>query len=252
MLGAPEMRADLAAIKAGKFFETSSFYRGANGKALWGQLSGSEREYWSELANPPAASSKTVRDPYGLIDGGRRPGDDYQDNTSKPTQYTGLLLRMLPALRQGWPVNGDVLMEYADRWAGHGALALPDSCAPPTGTYGVDYGSNGRGGCISDKAAPFGRVPGADGANKNGGNRKSDFGEQFWTAFRGCAETCSCSGQACAGTGTMRRDADRGTPGILALKILPAGNYDALGRKGWTMRLENPGENGMMIMGSMP
>lgn len=244
VLNAPELRADLAVIQAGRFFESGSFYRGKHGKALWGQPTGSEREYWTELANPPGASSKTVRDPYGLIDGGRQPGSDYQDNTSKPAQYTGLLLRLMPPLRQQWPVNGDVMMEYADRWADHGTLTVPDSCAPPVGAYGVDYGSNGKGGCIPDRTAPFGRVPDRNGDNRNGGNRKSSFGEQFWAAFRSCSETCACPGQVCAGTAIRMRPRQSAA----SLSRRPRGGtllYDGRGR----LQLVDPGIPGIFFPG---
>lgn len=200
MLQAPEMLADLAQAQGQQFFETGSYYRGVNGVALWGQEAGSEEEYWADLAQPPG-STKTIRDPYGLIDGGGELGGAYQDNTAKPTQYTGLVMRLMPALAQAWPAaNRGTILEYTDRWVSVGAWTKPDVCAPVTtwNRYGVDFGPDGQGSCIRDTQAPLGRVPESHGANQNGGNRTEMVGEQMWSLLRGCVDTCSCSGQSCA------------------------------------------------------
>lgn len=163
----PELRADLSRVAASRFFETASYYMGRNGVALWGQPSGSEREYWNDFASK---STRTIRDPYGFIDGGFEPGGWYQDNTAKPTQYSALLM---PALQSVWPVNKQAILAYADRWVEHGALTLPDPCAPPGGQYGVNYRPNGSGSCI----AGGGRTPALDGNNRKGGNRQRAMGE---------------------------------------------------------------------------
>jgi hypothetical protein len=190
MLADPGLRADLAGIDAQHFFESASYYAGKAGVALWGQPTGSEQEYWDDFSDK---STRTIRDPYGLIDGGFEPGGWYQDNTAKPTQYSALLMRLMPALHSVWPVNGDVILAYADRWVEHGALTVPDACAEVGGKYGTDYGPDGKGSCI----AGSGRVPSRDGNNKNGGNRERELGECLWQAFRDCSETCSCEGQSC-------------------------------------------------------
>ncbi|WP_437913810.1 hypothetical protein WME73_46480 [Sorangium sp. So ce302] len=190
MLADPAMLADLAAVDAGRFFETASYYAGKNGAALWGQPVGTEEEYWDDFSDQ---STRTIRDPYGYIDGGFEPGGWYQDNTAKPTKYSALLMRLMPALAAAWPVNKDVLLSYADRWVDHGALTQPDPCAPVGGQYGSDHGPDGSGDCISGS----GRVPELDGSNKDGGNRERAMGECMWSSFRGCSETCSCPGQSC-------------------------------------------------------
>ncbi|MCY1070982.1 hypothetical protein OV090_39945 [Nannocystis sp. RBIL2] len=190
MLADAEMLADLAAIDEERFFESASYYAGEGGVALWGQPTGDEAAYWNDFGDQ---STRTIRDPYHSIDGGFEPGGWYQDNTAKPTQYTALLMRIMPALQANWPVNGDVVLAYADRWVEHGALTQPDDCAPIGGEYGVDYGPDGMGGCI----AGGGRVPELDGNNANGGNRSRPFGECMWQSFRACAEDCSCPGQSC-------------------------------------------------------
>ncbi|PCC72900.1 hypothetical protein SAMN02745121_02018 [Nannocystis exedens] len=170
MLADAEILADLAAIDEERFFESASYYAGEGGVALWGQPTGDEAAYWNDFGDQ---STRTIRDPYHSIDGGFEPGGWYQDNTAKPTQYTALLMRIMPALQANWPVNGDVVLAYADRWVEHGALTQPDDCAPSGSEYGVDYGPDGMGGSI----AGGGRVPELDGNNANGGNRSRPFGE---------------------------------------------------------------------------
>ncbi len=194
MLPHPELVTDLSRVSANHFFESASYYLGRNGVALWGQPTGSEREYWNDFAS---RSTRTIRDPYGFIDGGFEPGGWYQDNTAKPTQYSALLMRLMPALQSAWPVNKQAILAYADRWVEHGALTAPDPCAPLSGQYAVNYGPNGNGSCI----AGGGRVPSLDGNNRNGGNRQRPMGECLWTTFRDCAESCSCPGQSCPGRG---------------------------------------------------
>jgi len=214
LLDAPEMRADLAAVKEGHFFETESYYRGTGvnggrGPALWGQLAqGSERDYWDNLGQDPAAQLyRTIRDPYGFIDGGGVPGTSYQENTSKPTAYTALFLELMPALGRNWPVNADVIVEYGHRWMTHLAYATPDPCAPKAGTYGVNYGPDGTGGCI--KGA--GRLPQTHGTSDGISDRAQAFGEQMWTAFQACAASCSCPGQVCAAPPVLADDYYPGT-----------------------------------------
>ncbi|WP_239014599.1 fibronectin type III domain-containing protein [Archangium violaceum] len=192
LLDEPQLSMDFATLNAGHFFETSSYYRGANNVALWGQLTGSEQEYWDDVAAPPGLT-KTIRDPYGYIDGGAIPGTSYQDNTAMQTKYTAMLMRLMPALRNRWPLNASVILDYADRWVNVGAWAKPDPCAPRSGTYGVNYGPNGSGSCV----AGSGRFPTGHGYNKDGGNRSDAFGNAFWSAYRACAETCTCPNQSC-------------------------------------------------------
>src|SRR4051812_5120643 len=108
MLSEPQLRTDLAALHGDRFFETASYYAGKNGVALWGQPSGSDQEYWADFSDK---STRTIRDPYGFIDGGFEPGGWYQDNTAKPTKYSALLLRLMPALQTVWPINKDVILQ---------------------------------------------------------------------------------------------------------------------------------------------
>jgi hypothetical protein len=200
MLDSQEMLTDLAAVQEGHFFETESYYRGNGvgggaGPALWGQLAqGSEADYWDNLGQDPAAQLyRTIRDPYGFIDGGGRPGTSYQENTSMPTVYTALIMELVPALATNWPINSDVMIEYGNRWMAHKAHAVPDPCAPKTGTYGVNYGPDGHGGCIPGA----GRLPQYDGTQAGISDRGQAFGDEMWNAYHACAATCTCAGQVC-------------------------------------------------------
>lgn len=41
------------------------------------------------------------------------------------------------------------ILTYADRWVAHGALTVPDACAPVSGTYGKDYGPTAKAAALS-------------------------------------------------------------------------------------------------------
>jgi MYXO-CTERM domain-containing protein len=113
----------------------------------------------------------------------------------------------MPALAHNWPFNADVMIEYGRRWMTHRAHAVPDPCAPKAGTYGVDYGPDGRGGCI--KGA--GRLPQYDGTSAGISDRAQSFGEQMWTAYAACAATCTCAGQVCTAPATPVTGSGSGT-----------------------------------------
>lgn len=182
-----QIAADIAAAPERNFWETFSLYRGVNGKALWGQMwhngdfEAWEESYWDDL---DACTNCSTRDPYGLVDGGARPGTSYQRNTMLPTKYMALVLRLIPAMAVYWPDQHEtVVMDYADRVVAAGALTIPDTCAKKEGTYGVSYGPNGSGGCIRGAA----RVPQYHGDTVDGegtGARRSTFGDQMWAAYR--------------------------------------------------------------------
>ena len=187
LLRSSPMSAEIAAANDRLFWETFSLYRGVNGTALWGQMwpnadrAAWESSYWQNLN---ACSNCSTRDPYGLVDGGARPGTAYQRSTMLPTKYMALVLHRIPAMADYWPdLHEEVVMEYADRVVSSGALSLPDECAPKGGTYGVDYGPDGQGGCIKGS----GRVPADHGTTVDGagpGQRRSVFGDQMWVAYR--------------------------------------------------------------------
>jgi hypothetical protein len=191
-LRSSQMAADIAAAPERNFWETYSLYRGANGKALWGQMwhngdfGAWEQAYWADL---DACPNCNTRDPYGLVDGGARPGSSYQRATMLPTKYMALVLRLVPEMDAYWPGQHEsVVTEYADRTVAAGALTIPDTCATKHGTYGVDYGPNGSGGCIRhNQGQTGGRVPQYNGTTVDGegqGSRRSVFGDQMWIAYR--------------------------------------------------------------------
>jgi hypothetical protein len=176
------LRTDLAAIDADRFWETSSFYRGKGGVALWGQIpccEPHEPTYWNELGTE--SGNKTIRDPYGSIDGGGVPGTSYQRNTSAQVQATALMMMLMPEFKAQWPDvddNEQVIYDYGRRWAETGVWTRPDRCAPKVGAYGADHGPDGSGGCIRGS----GRAPQLHGTDANGGDRDSAFLDELWAA----------------------------------------------------------------------
>jgi len=187
-----QMAADIASVPERNFWETFSLYRGVNGKALWGQMwhNGNseawEQSYWDDL---DACTNCSTRDPYGLVDGGARPGSSYQRATMLPTKYMALVLRLIPETAAYWPGQHEtVITDYADRVVTTGALTIPDTCATKQGTYGVHYGPNGEGGCIRhSQGQNAGRVPQYNGTTVDGegqGARRSVFGDEMWDAYR--------------------------------------------------------------------
>jgi hypothetical protein len=187
-----QMAADIASAPKRYFWETFSLYRGVNGKALWGQMwhngdfEAWEESYWEDL---DACSNCNTRDPYGLVDGGARPGSSYQRSTMLPTKYMALVLRLIPEAAAYWPGQHEtVVTDYADRVVAAGALTIPDTCATKQGTYGINYGPNGQVGCIRHNLGPSaGRVPYYNGTTVDGegqGSRRSVFGDQMWAAYR--------------------------------------------------------------------
>ena len=106
-----------------------------------------------------------------------------------PTKYTALVLRLIPETAAYWPGQHEtVITDYADRVVAAGALTVPDTCATKQGTYGVDYGPNGEGGCIRhNQGQNAGRLPHYNGTTVDGdgqGSRRSVFGDQMWDAYR--------------------------------------------------------------------
>jgi hypothetical protein len=188
-----------------------------SGEPLFGQDSG-EENYWDVLIDYNAPGSRTVKDPYGFIDGGHIPGTSYQSINLGPGKGTALAVRLIPGLATVFNDNNFLL--YLDRWSTLGAWTQPDLCAPMTGTcsagpnagqsctsaspasacpsgvcsyvgrksldYGVLYGPDGAGDCIRDNNSGdgIGRFPLLHGSNRDTAAYGSGFASSMWTAFR--------------------------------------------------------------------
>lgn len=204
MLNSSEIKAELKAavttnLWGNTFWESEMFYRDKNGRVLWGNWTPyiSKEAYWYGIAVNPD-SSKTQRDPYGLIDGGSIPGHQYQGEVSLPVKYSALVLRLIPQLQAVWPEKDIRILDYADRWATKGVHTLPDLFAPPVkltqaqwkerekSGYGTTWGPDPRNpdDCIRGEGR-FRKLHGAhvDGADLVG-NRRSVFGDEMWAAYR--------------------------------------------------------------------
>jgi hypothetical protein len=208
MLDEPE----LVALVSGFFsYEDESVVYGVDGQALWGHIDGyhpQEEAYWSDVVNellPNAEPSrKTLRDPYGYIDGGITPGSGYQICCSiQSFKGTSLVMQLMPELKTPWDLPA--LHDYVDRMVEHGALTQPDPCAPPdpadiaagipiddpASHYGITFGPDGAGGCIADTnpSDGVGRFPAQDGVEKDPRNYhgSSPFMHAMWEAYRASA-----------------------------------------------------------------
>jgi hypothetical protein len=193
------------------------YYSAAADTVLFGQTPNSEESYWTNLVFD--TGSRTIIDPYELIDGGHIPGWSYQFCcTALPWKSTATAVRLMPELERVW--NHEEFFTYVDRWVSFGAWAQPDTCAPPRGVcdggtnpgaacttasapevctgdeatcdttvswdaeYGVTYGPDGSGGCIpdTDPSDGIGRFPLQHGANADGGHYGSAFADELWDA----------------------------------------------------------------------
>ncbi|MEQ9489397.1 MAG: hypothetical protein RIM72_10435 [Alphaproteobacteria bacterium] len=213
MLDIPEMLEHPAMSERRVFGENGGVaYSDKAGTVLYAQDYRSEKSYWKNLALDKG--SRTIRDPYGYIDGGFRPGQSYQYCClSKNWQSTVTVLQLMPELQSGFG-NSD-LMEYVTRWERSGAWTQPDPCAPMVGVcqggrnagrqctsanedtvcgsvpgqceyatswsanYGVTYGPDGAGSCIkdTDPSDGIGRFPQLHGKNAGKGGHFDKFAD---------------------------------------------------------------------------
>lgn len=126
--------------------DEDTYYSWASGskKALWGTLFGGESDYWSEIAT--GSGSRTVRDPFGYIDGGS-PGynsvygwiggqsNSYQVCcTTNQYKYAATAARLLN-LVETW--NYPPFFDYVDRVFAEGTVASPDPIAPYDDTHRI-------------------------------------------------------------------------------------------------------------------
>lgn len=191
----------------------------AAGGVLWGQGDYTEEMYWTNLVFD--TGSRTLSDPYRMIDGGHRPGWSYQFCcTSLPYKANATAAILMPEIEAMW--GFDPFFGYVDRWVAAGAWSQPDPCAPPRGVcaggdnpgaacttaneptictgeeafcdasasweaeYGVVWGPDGEGGCIldTDESDGTGRFPLLHGTNADDGYYGSALAEELWDAYR--------------------------------------------------------------------
>lgn len=205
LLDEPEL---VSLIGGYESYEDESVSYGVDQQALWGHLNAyhpQEESYWRDMVDEllPGAepSRKTLRDPYGHIDGGIVPGTGYQICCSiQSFKGTSLVMQLMAELQSPWALPA--LHDYVDRMVEHGALAQPDPCAPPDpadiaagigiddpGThYGVTYGPDGAAGCIVDldSSDGTGRFPEQDGVEQDprSYHGSSAFMHAMWEAYR--------------------------------------------------------------------
>jgi hypothetical protein len=189
-------------INSATFFHASKYLssKTRSGQNLWGEHS-SEKKYWDYIMD--LSTSRSRRDPYGYIDGGKS-GADYQLITSQSHKGEVLAANLMPVLKDAWPADDLAYAEnYVERWVNHGTWAQPDPCAPYDGNkynYGITFGPdpNKRGDCIKDPDLLYynsptdfkckhgykcGRFPHHHGNFKDGGQYRSDFVAAMWNAY---------------------------------------------------------------------
>jgi len=151
-----------------------------DGKTLWGQNS-TESAYWNYVRD--GTGNRSIKDPYGYIDGGSC-GTDYQYINSQAYKGNILVAKLMTDMEESLhPTSWNRLKNYVERWVSFGTWASPDPCAP-VGTlanYGKTYGPNGAGGCIQG----WGRFPNKHGSSKDGGQYRSAFVAAMWNAYKG-------------------------------------------------------------------
>jgi hypothetical protein len=163
------------------------------GVPLWGQPTGSESEYWTDVADE---ATRTIVDPYAIIDGGAIPGQWYQGCcTALAMKGSALVVRLIPGLSDVW--NDDAGLEYVDRWVDHGTWTQPDPCAPVSQGGGPDPSRPGE--CILDPdltagstftsyscqpGKECGRFPELHGSSRNDGEHASALVHAAWPVYR--------------------------------------------------------------------
>ena len=205
LLDEPEL---IALVEGFEAYEDEAVFFGVDQQGLWGHINHYqelEAAYWSDVVNEMIVgaepSRKTIRDPYGYIDGGIVPGTGYQICCSiQSFKGTSLVMQLIPELKDHW--DFPALHDYVDRMVAHGALTQPDPCAPPdaddiaggipidhaSSHYGVTFGPDGNGGCIpdTDPSDGTGRFPEQDGVEQDpqSYHGSSALVHAMWEAYR--------------------------------------------------------------------
>ena len=155
-----------------------------------------EYGYWNIILT--GSGNKSLPDPYGFIDGGYRPGNQYDYCcVAQPWKGAAISLHLLPEMQEAW---GDsfLFFEYTDRWVNFGAWTQEDPCAPVS----QGGGSDGSGWCVLDPDLEYyngpndfacqagrecGRFPERHGISADDGTRYSAFQAAMWGAYRGAS-----------------------------------------------------------------
>ena len=208
---------ELNALPRLRFAERSQIYyspvadpsgsRGEPGEILYGShpgaggLSQCTTSHYLDNCYPdwPGGCNRICADPFGFIDGGD-PGTSYQAIYSPLIRAFALTARLAPAIATAWPRDDGhaLLLEYADRWVEFGAWTDPDPCDPTdllSSSSPADCTSSPIGTCVCNPGT--GRYVDRHGTSANGGTAyKSSYTTAVWSAFRGCADDCSCQGMS--------------------------------------------------------
>ncbi|MEX0887439.1 MAG: hypothetical protein WD009_13470 [Phycisphaeraceae bacterium] len=174
MLGDEQMIADVTAMADEQFLsEDANVYYSEHaddgrGKVLFG-VPGNERQYWTYIEE--GRGNRSIRDPYGYIDGGEAPASYQLCCLSQPWKGQVLAVHLMPELRPVW--NNELVIDYIERWVTHGTWALPDPIAKQ-----LPETFDGRG--VSGE----GRFPDHHGSHRDSGGRGSAFQRELWDAYR--------------------------------------------------------------------
>jgi len=219
LLDDPAMQEAVSGAGEDAFGENGGMYvSDVTGEVLWGQGQQAEEQYWTNVVFD--TGSRTISDPYQMIDGGHRSGWSYQFCcTSMPYKANATAAYLMPGIGALW--NFDPFFDYVERWVAEGTIAQPDPCAPPIGVcsegdnagaacttasepevctgeeafcdasaswdadYGVLFGPDGEGGCIidADETDGVGRFPLLHGTNADDGYYGSAFAEEMWDTY---------------------------------------------------------------------
>ncbi len=151
-------------------------------RALWGQLSSTEFQYWNYVMNDDGARSH--KDIYGYVDGGAPTRSGYQIIVSQGLKGSALASLLMTNLQACFPrYCWSNLVNYADRWVTNGTWFAGDPAAPfdgITSNYAVTFGPNGSGSYILG----VGRFLGYHGQLMDAGQYASQGVREMWNANR--------------------------------------------------------------------
>lgn len=174
-------------LREAEFFHgMTCFHVGENtdGLTLWGvDEPRLEERYWSYIIYEDG--NRSIKDPYGYIDGGRASDDSYQHITAQAHKGEILATYLMPALKEAWNLEEwRMITNYVDRWVYFGKWTMPDPYAPydkNPENYGITYGPH------KDTGIPIegeGRFPGYHGTLRDDGQYKSRFVAALWDEYR--------------------------------------------------------------------